>query len=342
MRTRQVPIILIFAFAIFLLWWHVRQAAPPVVVSPDRANLNNEIRPSTVGVPANPASVGTSAPIPASNSFALNSERMQQMKTDEEKAKDEWRTPIEFYGVVVDESTNPVAGVNVDFSCNDLSPEGTSNYHAVSDGNGRFSIMGITGKLLVVHVAKTGYYTSRQDSDSFYYSGQNVNFVPSFANPVIFHLRKKGDGAKLFHFHKSFRVSKDGTPIQVDLGTGMQVPASEDALMVECWTDDKDKKLAWKFDWRCRVSVPGGGVQLYNEEFPFVAPEQNYVPADNIDMTVKTDVSWSQDVERDYFVMTGDGKYGRLIFRMIAHGDHFCTIDSYFNLSGSRNLEPAP
>ncbi len=31
--------------------------------------------------------------------------------------------------------------------------------------------------------------------------------------------------------------------------------------------------------------------------------------------------------------------YAVITFRMIAGGDHFCTIDSFVNLSGSRNLE---
>jgi hypothetical protein len=54
---------------------------------------------------------------------------------------------------------------------------------------------------------------------------------------------------------------------------------------------------------------PGGGLQIYDEQFPFLAPEKDYIAADEIDMTVKPDVPWTQDVKRSYFVRTGDGKY---------------------------------
>src|SRR6266481_8469900 len=75
-------------------------------------------------------------------------------------AKSEWRTPIEFYGKVVDEGEAPVPNAQIDFSCNDVSATGTSNYRRTSDGNGLFSISRIRGKLLVVKVVKDGYYTS--------------------------------------------------------------------------------------------------------------------------------------------------------------------------------------
>jgi hypothetical protein len=242
---------------------------------------------------------------------------------------------------VVDENTNTVAGAQVNFDCNDMSASGTSFYHTQSDVNGLFSIKDIKGKILGVTVSEEGYYTSRRDNNNFEYGDPYGHFVPDQSNPVVFHLRRKGAGEALIHFHKSFRVSKDGTPIQIDLSRGELGTGGKNTLQVECWTYDAEKKLGWKFDWKCRISVPDGGLQLYAEQFPFLAPEDNYMAADGIDMAVKPNVPWSQDVKRNYFVRTGDGKYARVEFRMIAHGDHFCTIDSYFNPSGSRNLEPA-
>ena len=57
-------------------------------------------------------------------------------------------------------------------------------------------------------------------------------------------------------------------------------------------------------------------------------------------MTVSENPQWTQDVRRNFYVKTADGKFARMEFRMIAHGEHFFQIDSFFNSSGSRTLEP--
>src|SRR5579862_2612085 len=128
----------------------------------------------------------------------------------------EWRTPIVFYGKVVDGQGLPVPNAVVELSCNDLSASGTSNYRRHSDTNGLFSISRIKGKLLVVTVTKDGYYTSRADNTAFYYAGQNVNFTPNSAKPEIFHLKQIGIAEPLIHIQapmgggKGFRIDKNG------------------------------------------------------------------------------------------------------------------------------------
>src|SRR5438128_2385625 len=64
----------------------------------------------------------------------------------------DWRTPIQFYGKVVDESGQPVAGATVHFAWNDLSPEGTSRSETESDADGLFSLTGKTGKILTIQI----------------------------------------------------------------------------------------------------------------------------------------------------------------------------------------------
>jgi hypothetical protein len=343
MKTRLIILGLLLAASLF--WWlfhNNRQKQMAILPSAIETNQSTPPTPIRQVQTSAVTAVATSpAPTPESDFTAWNEKRLKQMKEGAERAQDEWRTPIEFYGEVVDENTNPVTGAKVDFDCNDTSATGTSFYHTQSDANGLFSIKDIKGKLLGVNVSKEGYYSYLPHGNSFYYAGQNQNFVPDAGNPVVFRLRKKGPGEALIHFNKSFPVPKDGTPIQIDLATGNQTASSQNAFEIECWTNDAEKKSGWKFDWKCQVSVPGGGLQIYDEQFPFLAPEENYVAADEIDMTVNPDVPWTQDIKRSYFIRTGDGKYARMDFRMIAHGDHFCTIDSYFNPSGSRNLEPA-
>jgi hypothetical protein len=346
MKSRNFLVILIIALAGFLVWWRIHRPANQANHQPDQPDTNQA---QASQLPSTPPSsrlakvpvADNSQPTPGSNFTAWNEKRMEQMSNANQTMLNEWRTPIEFYGVVEDESSSVISGAHVDFDCNDLSSTGTSFYHTESDANGAFSIRNITGKLLGVKVGKEGYYTYHPNGDDFYYAGQNQNFVPDPGNPVVFRLRKKGAGEALIHFHKNFRVPRDGTPVLVDLATGNLTQSSENSLVVECWTGDDVKKQGWKYDWKCQVSVPGGGLQIYSEQFPFLAPQDGYVLSDLIDMTVTNNVSWAYDVQHNYYIHTTAGNFGRIVFGMIAGGDNFCVIDSYFNPSGSRNLEPA-
>jgi hypothetical protein len=248
----------------------------------------------------------------------------------------------------VDERGVPLQGAKVDFSCNDLSPEGTSNYQTMSGPDGLFAISGIRGKLLVVNVAKEGYYTSREDNDSFYYAGQNSNFTPDPANPVLFHLRKKGVGDQLIHLQagiggpKDFIIPRDGTPVEVSLRTGKAAPSGQGDLRVQCWTDDQGKTPGQPYNWKCRIAVPGGGIVQYADEFPFQAPLDGYVPTNEICMPATMEATWSRNVKRTYFLRLADGNYARMNFEIVAAGGHFFSLESFLNPSGSRNLEFDP
>ncbi|HZR16291.1 MAG TPA: carboxypeptidase-like regulatory domain-containing protein [Verrucomicrobiae bacterium] len=257
----------------------------------------------------------------------------------------EWRTPIAFYGKVVDERGMAVSNATVDFSCNDIS--GTSSYHSKSDTNGLFSISHIRGKMLVVAITKDDYYTSRADEDSFYYAGQNVNFVPNPAKPELFHLRKIGLREPLIHVgaplggKKDFRIKRDGTPVEVSLTSGKTVAPGTGDLRVECWTDDEGHK-GEHYDWRCRISVPRGGILPYTNEFPFQAPNEGFGDSDEINMPASLENGWGRNAKRSYFLKLANGNYARMTFEMIAGGDHFFEVESFVNPSGSRNLEFDP
>lgn len=342
MRTKIfIPCILLVSLVLWFLLHNRQQpkaqnktqpeifsAAPPKTL-PAQNSKTNAIVKSLELDPTSPEKV---------KAWLKKSDQIEQAL--KEHAKDDWKTPIEFYGRVLDEGNNAVADAQVDFNCNDLSEKGTSYYHTRSDVNGLFSLKGIKGMLLGAGVSKDGYYSYDPHGQSFYYAGQNRNFVPEQGNPVIFRLRKKGEGADLVHYDKSFQLPKDGTPILIDLPEGKTTSSTQNAVKVETWINDSEKIDRWKFSWKCRVSVPGGGLQIYDELFPFLAPEENYVSEEVIDMPVTNNPSWSNQAHRNYYVRTADGKFGRMVFKMIPGGDHFCELNLYFNPSGSRNLEP--
>jgi hypothetical protein len=270
-------------------------------------------------------------------------EKEKRRKALEEKSLNEWRTPIQFYGLVKDESNSIVFGAQVDFECNDLSQEGTSLYHTESDANGLFSIKDITGKLLRVTVSKSGYYAYEPHGEFFYYAGLNQNFVPDVGNPVVFRLRKKGKGADLIEvdypgFAHIAQLKHDGTPVELDLFQGKQVADESGQLKLEFWRNlsEKNAKL---FNWKFQMSVPGGGLVETDEEFPFEAPDNGYQPSIIMDMPTNAP-NWQGNVKTEYYFQLGNGEYGRFGLDFLPYNGVF-TVHSAINPTGSRNLEPA-
>ena len=278
---------------------------------------------------------------PETNFDEWNSNRMKQMEAVAQSVSHEWRTPIQFYGKVVDENTNPITGAQIDFSCNDLSEAGTSNYKSTSDERGMFSVQGIAGKLLTVNVTKEGYYTSKQDNDSFYYAGQNVNFTPDIYNPVLFHLRKKGKGESLITvsypgFAHIAQLHRDGTPIELDLLNGTQAPAGTGQLKLEFWKSTTSLNNR-NFDWKLQLSSPGGGLIPSDEEFQFQAPANGYQSPIVIDMAA-TNQDWQAELNAEFYIQLANGDYGRIQFYLLPRNGAF-TVQSAINPNGSVNLE---
>jgi hypothetical protein len=173
------------------------------------------------------------------NNFDSIDELWQAKRTEaRDRALDEWRTPIEFYGKVVDESENPVEGAKIAFGWTDLSVEGYSKAETVSDAAGLFNLRGKSGKHLSVEVSKDGYYISRRNTGSFYYAGQDINFTPDAASPVVFRLKKKGAAEELIAtsfpgFAKIAKLPRDGTPFEIDLAQGRKAAAGSGHLKLE-------------------------------------------------------------------------------------------------------------
>jgi hypothetical protein len=344
MKSKYILVFLLLAIAVLLLWRRSSHPANSTVQQQDVITTNQA---NPAPAQQTPSAVHTAAPgRPSStpeNNTALIENRIRQMKEADERTQDQWRTPIEFFGKVVDETGAPVEGSQVSFSCNDVSETGTSYYRTVSGGQGLFSIRNITGKLLTVHVSKDGYYSSKRDNDSYYYAGQNENFRPDANNPVVFHLRKQAKGESLITssfpgFAHIAQLRGDGTAVELDLLKGAQVSAGSGQLKLEFWRDVSNKN-ARVFDWKLQLYTQGGGLIQTTDEFAFQAPDSGYQPSIVIDMPA-TNQNWQGEVRSKYYIQLPDGKYGRIDFYLLPYNGVF-TLQSAINPDGSRNLEPA-
>jgi len=256
--------------------------------------------------------------------------------------------PIEFYGRVVDQNSQPVSDAEVGFQAADQFMASGTRYSAKSDGDGYFSITGIRGAGLDVIVSKHGYDTSKGHSDQTFGYGMGPDSFrkvpPTKDKPATFVLRKKAAPDRLVRISsRQYLITKDGTPNEVNLETGKAVAAGEGHLRVECWANDELKDDQRRFDWKCRISVPRGGLVERNPEFDFEAPEDGYRPAEEI--TVRADdprQRWSPEEDREYFLKLGGGKYARVHLSVGVGRNPMVILESYLNPSGSRNLEYEP
>lgn len=261
--------------------------------------------------------------------------------------------PMRLHGVVVDQAGTPISGATVNYSVsNRLTGMGIENSRGatVSDSEGRF-VINERGMGINVRVSKEGYYQILGDDPrasvrGFYNGdrpGKSDELIPPPSTPAVFVLRKMGDPVPLVQLtRRSVMVAKDGTPTEISLVTGERTPAGTGDLRVEAWTNDQDRTAKGRYDWRCRVSVPGGGLIEATGDFAFEAPEDGYV--ESVELGEKAEQSrWLGDAERQFFLRLADGRHARIKFRMIAAGEHFFLIESALNPEpGSRNLEALP
>jgi hypothetical protein len=256
-----------------------------------------------------------------------------------------WQTPIEFYGKVVDENSNAVAAAKISFHWVEFPAEdGNRNTNTESDVEGLFSLRGQRGPDLSVSVSKEGYYAAHRGEQGFKYGPfGNPDFSPNPQNPVIFTLRKKGKGEPLIQSEfppgmgQIAQLRGDGTPAEIDLFNSQKVSEGNGQLRLELFRGQAEKTSP-RFDWKCRLSVPGGGLVETDQEFAFEAPQTGYEASLVIDMPA-TNQTWCDDLTRKYYVQLPGGRYGRIDFYLLADNGVF-TIKSAINPNGSRNLEP--
>jgi hypothetical protein len=140
-------------------WWvtATKRENPPTKVAPTPVSQirNDSHTPTKVGGPA------SSAKPPPRTAFMATEAFIRA-----------FRTPIAFFGRVIDQHGDPVSGADVKLSANDNAFGGRpSEYARRTDGDGRFLIEGIVGITLAVEVSKPGYRSIPPDDSKVTSSG---------------------------------------------------------------------------------------------------------------------------------------------------------------------------
>ncbi len=317
------------------VWWVVSRKTddvPSKAAATAVSQTQNEA-PATATV-----SQATSPPkLPPKNAYETIVERMES----------DYRTPIEFYGRVLDQHGLPVPDANVELSANDKWTGPPSKYNRKTDVKGAFSITGVHGLTLSARVSNIGYleiprpYGKVTSSGLFEYGlSSQGSYRSSKDNPTIFTLNKIGVLEPLVKIgEKNFRMARDGSPVSIAVDE-----QGAHQVIVRCWNQELQRPSGQRlYDWRLEVSVPNGGLLARKDAFAFEAPLYGYMPSDTIEMPASLANQWRSFAERSYFIRFEDGTFARAKLEMHAAGDHFVVWESFFNpKAGSPNLGSPP
>jgi hypothetical protein len=249
----------------------------------------------------------------------------------------QWKTPIEFYGKVIDQHGDPVVGANVE--CGWTTVGATPKAHLTTDANGNFEIKGIQGKGMIVDTRAKGYHRGASARGSFEYSAfyESIYHVPDKNNPVIFQLWKLEGAEPMYWWRIHQPISVKGERLWFDTTTGKVGATGDVAISTERGTTYAPRQ----FDYTITVEAgPGGGIFVRNEEMMFEAPEGGYQPSFTVEQLGQGE-SMKLDQNLRFYLKTPTGKYAAVKLEvshyMVPEAD--VTMVVYFNPSGSRNLQ---
>jgi hypothetical protein len=340
MTRREIILILaIVAVAVGLvaLWFARPNPVTPVAQSAPPAPHAGSPTPMP-----SPAPTDNDSPISLKTMSVQEATRLYVQRELKDQYYD-WKRPINFYGKVVDENNQPVPGAAVHLQWNTIDAAyGTKYAQMSSDGEGLFSLTGERGKVLEIGVKKDGYYSvDRGGADLFFEFADPSNsewYEPDPNNPVIFHLRKKGEGTKLVMKALVIPLNQNHPQSRIDLKSGFIRP--DGVLTI---TLDKSKYLPGNqaFPWTVTLSMAEGGLAETNDQFPFLAPDTGYTNTVTMDMTNLDRSVWRGDMTKTYyFYLPSDNIYGRMTVN--ASSDLPVNLSYAYNPTpGSRVLEPA-
>ena len=315
---KRLPIIVVCLVAIvfgltLLVAWQRRKALEPPPVPPRWAQESNASSAANAAVLPPGPSYGSNWQAAYSNWFRVASTKDPLV---------EWRTPLDFWGVVLDHDTGlPLGGVQASFTWTDDSRSGNGQAALMSDLNGKFALLGKHGKRLLMEVGKPGYYWVYGHSTGTYEYSTPWDGGPYRGDPTrpeVFRLKQAGKLELLWVLPLSLHRPKPDKPVVLELDRIKLQTNGQ--LRVERETTNSPV---------LRITLLDGGLRATDELFPFLAPEEGY------SQTVEVPVPVGQTGVTHVYYRRGDPlRYGRIELRREG-GD----LTLLINPAGSRILE---
>jgi hypothetical protein len=334
MKKNKRWLILFGILIVFAIWW-INFGGQKNVLNRTDAETTNSINAT---VPIRNAVIQHKSP-PKSVQLRIN-----QTKQNIRDYKLLWRTPLLYYGKVIDENGKPISGVKVSYhgnSINETLTEDVRNSGSVTtDQQGIFKIDGIYGIGLMFDLNHPDYYAFPDNMSSYDIRDRpKSGVIPnSQETAMLFRMKRKGHPVQLVH-------RRGGADVPVNSGSAtVKFLSKEDntpigTLLIEAWGDTPKNWSQQHYDWSVRLTIPNGGLIESTNYFDFVAPESGYQPSVDIIMS-KDQPGWSDTVGKWFFLKLPAG-YVRMRIHIRAKTPLYVSLEYYFNPDGSPNLEPA-
>lgn len=265
-----------------------------------------------------------------------------------------FQTPIEFYGKVVDQHGDPVAGASITILPFDNAfGSSDTKMMLVSDASGEFSVKGLKGLAMGVETYKEGYLTYSDLGFEKPASAHRIEYgldgtkgarFKDPQHPTRFTLYKLGPLEPMIYVEDTnWRLPVDGKPRQIALDSVKGVGAHQiEFRFTSDWNQiPSGKRWGKQYNWSLEASIPGGGFCKMGSDYSFEAPESGYEEKIGIGYPVNTPAGqWQKAAYGKYFVKFADGIYGRIRFSIEGDSDMSpLMMTSWMSLKpGSRNL----
>ncbi len=346
MKKRTLALLLLIALAVvLLLWWKSREPNhEPQVTQKSQGS-------SSVTPKASADKDGVSSDDLARAPFNGSDDYKRRIIATVRDAAEKANQPIEFYGKVVDQDSNPIPGVKVKLSVRwtELLPlPGTSKdvfnrFDLLTDDQGAFTLTNTKGSLLGIDALEKDGYESAPSAtrQSYWYWAitSERKYTPDSHRPEIFRMWKKRGAEHLTERSKSVKMAADGAPVSFDLHTGGKVASGGDLRVTMTRAPQQIEHGQKGFEWTVTASIEGGGLIPTNAEQPYHAPDSGYEPVFELHMPA-TDPQWTANVTRAFFLKLKDGNYGRITLEFYpGFYEPGVSFHAFINPSGSRNLE---
>jgi hypothetical protein len=329
--------------ALLVLWFRPAQHQSKSAESKEGAEHFARVAPEGISAAqATSASNQTPSSPLAPTAASTNSGNPQNRVNELRQTLSEKNSPIDFYGRVIDQASNSLAGVKFKIYIRhwELLANAMSNPIRVekeTDADGRFEVHGETGDVLNVESIQKAGYELEPTQRSFGPSGGTAE------SPIVFKMWSTNIHEQLVTGQKSFQITPDGRTYAIDLTRGTLAESGDGDLKV--WVKRPAQVAPGdKYDWSCEIAAVNGGVLQESNlnSSMYSAPIDGYKPMFRFEQKVGSGWGDTTGTMRFYIELSHGQTFGRMSIELFAYYNEnvpgLVRIQYAVNPSGSRLL----
>lgn len=227
--------------------------------------------------------------------------------------------PIDFYGLVIDQNSNPIPGVTIKsgvrhWGMPDLNFQQAGSIEipleATTGPDGRFELSGATGDGFGVYLSKDGY--DAESEKNGFGAGQY-----RYDNPVVFKMWPTNVHEKLITGKYAFKIVPDGRAYFINLTDDTISESGTGDLKV--WIQYTNHVVPNQlYDWSAGIDVINGGLQDATDPSMWMAPASGYVPSYTNAGQIRGYQTGDTEDRRFYLQLQNGNEYGQMTIELIA------------------------